>query len=144
MDLPIGSIILFDGATLPAGWYDCDGSTHSGIATPNLISKFPKGVPSGGTLGAAGGASTHTHANANTGETSHGHGAKNATTSQPSGDVGVWGQQGSGAYQSVSHTHTITINAVASGSPHAHAMPTTDAASSLPPNIRLRYIMRCE
>lgn len=144
MDLPIGSIIMFDGVTLPVGWYDCDGTTHNGLVTPNLIGKFPKGVPSGGTLGSTGGGSTHTHTNANTGDASHGHGAKNATTSQPSGDISTWAWAGYNEFVSASHTHTVSIGAVASGNPHSHTVPNTDPASSLPPYIRLRYIMRCE
>ena len=68
-DLPVGSIVMFDGVTPPTGWYNCDGSTHSGIVTPNLIGRFPKGVPSGGTLGETGGSDTHDHSNLDTGHT---------------------------------------------------------------------------
>ena len=143
MDFPVRSIVLFDGATLPVGWYDCDGTAHNNITTPNLLGKFPKGVPSGGTLGATG-TGIHTHTNVNTGEASHGHAGKNVTTSQPSGDISTWAWAGYNQYVSASHNHTVSISAVASGSPHSHTMPNAEPATSLPPNIRLRYIMRCE
>lgn len=142
-DLPIGSIIMFDGSTLPAGWFDCDGSTHGGIETPNLIGKFPMGVPSGGTLGAVGGASTHDHANLDTGLQTHGHAATNANTGTSSGSVGgIWG--GTSYYGLAAHQHAVSIGAVSEQASHKHTMPNTDSASLLPPNISLRYIMRCE
>lgn len=142
-DLPIGSIIMFDGATLPAGWFDCDGSTHGGIETPNLIGKFPMGVPSGGTLGAFGGAATHVHTNLDTGYQTHGHAATSANTGVSSGSVGgIWA--GSSYYGLAEHQHTVSIGAVSESTSHKHTVPDTVEASSLPPNISLRYIMRCE
>lgn len=145
MELPIGSIILFDGSLLPFGWYDCNGTTHNGIVTPNLVGAFPKGVPAGGSLGMTGGALTHSHTNQDTAAETHGHGAKSAASGSPSGgDIsGIKNATGSNPVVG-SHTHTITINAVSNQASHAHTVPTTEPASSLPPNITLRYIMRCE
>jgi microcystin-dependent protein len=143
-DLPIGSIVMFDGANPPVGWYDCDGSTHSGITTPNLIGRFPKGVPSGGTLGATGGSSTHTHTNLDTGYQTHGHAAASANSSVGSTpSVGnIWGGS---TYSGVGqHQHLLSISALSSQDSHKHTVPNTASSSSLPPYIRLRYIMRCE
>ena len=143
-DLPIGSIVMFSGTTPPVGWYDCDGSTHSGVVTPNLIGRFPKGVPSGGTLGATGGSSTHTHTNLDTGLQTHGHAQVSGTTVTASGTTvsEIWG---GGTTSGVgSHTHPITIAALTNQNSHKHTTPNTAAGSSMPPYIRLRYIMRCE
>ena len=145
MDLPIGSIIMFDGATLPVGWYDCDGTPHNGITTPNLINSFPRGASTGGSHGVSDGNATHTHTNVDTGNATHGHGSKSITTSGANETVPTWGWAGVwNHFTSGSHTHSVTINAVSGEVSHSHTIPTTEPASSLPPNISLRYIMRCE
>ena len=43
---PIGSIIMWAGnrVTLPSNWKFCDGNTHNGITTPNLVGKFILGA----------------------------------------------------------------------------------------------------
>ena len=43
---PIGSIIMWSGnrVTLPSNWKFCDGNTHNGITTPNLVGKFILGA----------------------------------------------------------------------------------------------------
>jgi hypothetical protein len=38
--IPIGGIIMWSGAIIPTGWAFCDGTTVSGIVTPNLTNKF--------------------------------------------------------------------------------------------------------
>jgi len=143
-DLPIGAIIMFDGITPPVGWYDCDGSTHSGVVTPNLIGRFPKGVPSGGTLGATGGSATHSHTNLDSGYQTHGHAATSANSGAASGSsVGnIW--SGSTYTGVKEHQHLLSIAALTNQNSHNHPVPNTASGSSLPPYIRLRYIMRCE
>lgn len=143
-DLPIGSIVMFSGTTPPAGWYDCDGASHSGVVTPNLIGKFPTSVPSGGTLGATGGSDTHIHTNLDTGYQTHGHAQVSGTTVTASGTTvsEIWGGDTTSGVGS--HTHPITIAALTNQDSHKHTMPNTAAGTSLPPYIRLRYIMRCE
>lgn len=142
MDLPIGSIVLFKNSTLPAGWYDCDGGTYGGVVTPNLIGAFPKGVPAAGTLGTTGGAATHVHTNSDTGNATHGHGAQSVNSGGSGNAVGNISSSASNGVNA--HVHSISEGAVSSLASHAHTVPDTDAASSLPPNISLRYIMRCE
>ena len=143
-DLPVGSIVMFDGVTPPTGWYNCDGSTHSGIVTPNLIGRFPKGVPSGGTLGETGGSDTHDHSNLDTGYATHGHGAVSGNSGGADGTTvsGVWAGS---TYSGVAgHRHLLSVAALSNQNSHKHTTPNTAAGSSMPPYIRLRYIMRCE
>ena len=144
MDLPIGSIVMFTGNGMSVGWYVCDGGTYAGIVTPNLVGAFPKGVPAAGTLGVTGGATTHVHTNSNTGYADHGHAATSANTGGFDGNPvsDIWAG-GSDAGVNT-HTHPISEGAVSGQASHAHTVPNTDAASSLPPNISLRYFMRCE
>lgn len=143
--LPIGSIVLFDGATPPAGWYDCDGSTQNGLVTPNLIGAFPRGVlASGGSLGATGGATTHSHTNSASGYTAHGHAASGSNSGVSSGTTvgNIWGGN---TYTGVAgHQHFTSSPALSSQANHQHTIPGTDTATSMPPYIRLRYIIRCE
>lgn len=144
-ELPIGSIIMFDGATPPVGWYDCDGNTYAGVQTPNLVGSFPLGVPaSGGSLGATGGASTHVHTNVNTGSNTHGHAGTSANSGNRNAQIdGLW--ESANTYDTVdNHNHLISMTAITGAESHAHTVPNTDAATSMPPYIRLRYIMRCE
>ena len=44
--LPIGAIMLWKGndGDVPEGWYVCDGTTHAGLTTPNLIERFVIGA----------------------------------------------------------------------------------------------------
>jgi len=144
MDLPIGTIVMFDGANLPAGWFDCDGAEHNGATTPNLIDAFPRGVlASGGSLGASSGSATHSHTNVNAGNAVHGHASASGNTGGASSLIGnLW--SGNDHPVVAGHFHLITAAALSDQENHAHTVPNTNAASSLPPNIRLRYIMRCE
>jgi hypothetical protein len=52
-----GDIIMFAGATAPAGWAICDGSS----GTPDLRSDFVVGANAAGNVGATAGSATHTH-----------------------------------------------------------------------------------
>lgn len=143
-ELPIGSIIMFDGSSLPVGWYDCDGGSYAGVQTPNLVGAFPLGVlASGGSLGATGGASTHTHTNLATGNATHGHNAASGNSGSASGTTiaKIWDGAAIGL---AGHNHLLSVGAVSNAESHSHTMPNTDAATSMPPYIRLRYIMRCE
>jgi microcystin-dependent protein len=57
--IPIGGIIMWSGsaASIPDGWALCDGGTHEGRTTPNLLDRFIVGAgdtyPYGHTGGAA-------------------------------------------------------------------------------------------
>ena len=101
---PVGSIVMYSGATPPSGWLMCNGASVSktaysslfaivgssfGSATstnfilPNLQSKFPKGKDSGDNLGDTGGTTSQTPTGTNSAQTFTG----NAFT--PSGSVSV-------------------------------------------------------
>jgi microcystin-dependent protein len=126
---PVGSIVMFSGATPPSGWLLCDGASVSktsyaslfaivgssfGSATstnfilPNLQSKFPKGKDSGDNLGDTGGTTSQTPTGTNSAPTFTG----NAFT--PTGSVSVTG--------SVAN-HTLTASQIPD---HAHNLYVTD------------------
>jgi hypothetical protein len=51
-----------NSATPPAGWAKCDGGTVNGVATPNFLGKYLRGIPNTGTNpGAVSGSNTHSH-----------------------------------------------------------------------------------
>ena len=58
--IPIGGIIMWSGTTVPTGWVICDGGTHSGIPTPDLVSRVPVGANAANTN--VGGESTSSYA----------------------------------------------------------------------------------
>lgn len=63
--MPIGGIIMWTGATIPAGWALCTGQTVArsdgagNITTPNLYDRFIVGAGNAYALNAAGGAATY-------------------------------------------------------------------------------------
>ena len=66
--IPAGIISLWSGsvASIPAGWGLCDGSTYTKVAggsivSPNLVDVFIRGAGSLSTIGATGGATSHSH-----------------------------------------------------------------------------------
>ena len=72
--VPIGCILMWSGEErdIPDGWALCDGKTHNGKMTPNLLGRFIVGAGNSYLVGATGGADTvkltkrqmpnHTHA----------------------------------------------------------------------------------
>lgn len=114
--MPSGMICMWSGsaASIPAGWYLCDGNN----STPNLINRFIVAATGTYAPGATGGSATHGH-----------------TYSGTSSGISNWNFQtkGSPSYQDESagnpdHNHTI------SGS--------TSTDSVLPPYYALCYVMK--
>lgn len=105
---PSGACVFWLGAVadIPAGW---------SIAT-ELEGRFPRGMASGGTPGATGGAATHTH----TGDTSN--------SGAHTHSIGVSGKYGAGAL------FASDASGTGSGGGHTHTLNVT-AASSLPPYV---------
>lgn len=73
---PKGAIIMWSGATLPAGWGLCDGTVQSGTATPDLRNKFILGSTVLADSGTTGGSNTVTSGPGG----AHNHGLTGATT----------------------------------------------------------------
>jgi len=139
---PVNAIVAYSGgsATLPSGWYVCNGGTISGTVLPDLRSKFIYGASIDGDLAATGGTASHTHTGGNTSTTgSHSH-SVSATTGGPSATTGV--SAGSGATSATaSHTHNVNASTQSSGS-HSHTVGTSGSGSNLPPYVKLYYITR--
>jgi len=136
-DLPSGTVMLWLGsaASIPAGWQ----------AYTAANGKFIRGVPVDGTVGATGGAETHTH---NTGTISAGgahghpeiaiiHGGTGVST-----DHAVTGT-GYGIYGAAPHDHdgTIELQSVADHE-HTNSSTNTGSANQLPPYKKGIFIIK--
>ena len=139
---PINAIVAYSGgsATLPSGWYVCNGGTIGGTVLPDLRSKFIYGASVDGDLADTGGATTHTHTSGSTStDGSHTH-TVSATTGGPSSTYGV-ASGAAGAVASSSHTHSLSASTQSNGS-HSHTVGTSGSGSNLPPYVKLYYITR--
>lgn len=58
--VPSGVIVMWSGASIPAGWALCDGGVHNGVQTPDLRDMFIVGAGSSYSIGATGGEASHT------------------------------------------------------------------------------------
>jgi microcystin-dependent protein len=130
-----GSIMLFSGTVIPAGWGICDGSTYpradgSGeIVSPDLRDRVPVGASDGHPVGSKFGATTRTANTTAAGE--HTHGVTIPAHSHSvslSGSTGSAGDQlntttqttyaGGGSQQAIrtaalqggGHTHSVTLS----------------------------------
>jgi len=144
--IPLGSILMWKGTTIPDGWSLCNGDN----GTPNLSDKFILGKGSK-TIGSTGGSATvaltvdqlpaHSHSAyiANAGTHAHDFPGYNANFKH-SGDATESELKNTGnpmnpsprTYNAGDHNHTITINNTGSGAAH----------ENMPPYYVLAYIMR--
>ena len=158
--VPSGAILMWSGtiATIPTGWYLCDGTN----GTPNLTNKFIIGADAddgGAAKTSITGSATQTGGSKDAIVVEHSHGLSAATTStttsltgtfrgskpiSSSGIVSSAGGQSGGADVSQSTAGTYTINAN-----HNHTLSgNTDSAGSsgtnanLSPYFALAYIMK--
>lgn len=139
---PVNAIVAYSGgsATLPSGWYVCNGGTIGGTVLPDLRSKFIYGASVDGDLAATGGTVDHTHTSGATSTSgSHVH-SVSATTSGPSATYNALSGGASGA-ATASHTHSINASTQSGGS-HSHTVGTSGSADNLPPYVKLYYITR--
>jgi hypothetical protein len=133
---PVGGIVAFakPAAQIPTGWVVCDGTN----GTPDLRGAFIYGAADDTDLLDTGGTLTHTHTNPNTNSAgSHTHSA-GGKTGGPSGQASA--ASGAANVASAGHTHNISFT-TASGGTHTHTVGDTAAASTLPPYVKLYFIM---
>ncbi len=57
--VPIGTIVMWSGGTVPDGWALCNGQTVNGVTTPDLRNRFIVGAGDEYSIGNAGGEKTH-------------------------------------------------------------------------------------
>lgn len=139
--LPIGGILMWDNpiAGRPNGCLICDGAN----STPDLRNQFVYGAASDGDVNSAGGAETHVHANAATGGAgSHNHSLSVGTGGAPS-NQNVSGYTAGTTVAAGGHTHDISGTSDSDAN-HTHIIGNTNTASSLPPYLKLYFVMRTE
>lgn len=142
---PPGTIIMWSGNTVPAGWLLCDGTNN----TPNLRDQFVKGATTLGVYASGLGSSTHSHTmDAHAHSMSHTHTMNHTHTSNshthsvdpPNTTSSSYGTNetlfGDGGLSLIgSHSHTVDIASFTSGgttpSTSSDASATTTGASSL-------------
>lgn len=115
IEAPMGTIVAWYATegTVPDGWSICDGTN----GTPDLRNKFLQGVGSIADIGDGGGSATHTHSATSSPHGRPGDPNTSASTSLGSDDIWV---------SLVPHTHQVSVG----------------AASNLPPNFKVIYIMK--
>lgn len=158
--VPSGVILMWSGtiATIPSGWYLCDGTN----GTPNLTNKFIIGADAddgGAAKTSITGSATQTGGSKDAIVVEHSHGLSAATTStttsltgtfkagKPNGATGIVsgvfgqadggdGSQATGALYTINanHNHTLSGNTDSAGSSGTNA--------NLSPYFALAYIMK--
>jgi len=132
--VPVGSILMWNGGTVPDGWALCDGSN----GTPNLIDKFIKASTVTGTTGGSADIPVVSHGHTGTSSTTGDH---SHTVSSPtySGNLSPAGGSGHTFYDGVKttstdgdHSHTITVDATG----------VSGVGKNIPPFYTLMYIMK--
>lgn len=134
-----GVIIIWSGnlASIPTGWALCDGTSP----TPDLRTYFVYGAASDLEMLDSGGSATHTHTSpsTNSGGAAHTH-TFSGTTGGPSATSTIL--TGALTRGSSAHTHSYSGTTGSGGAAHTHTVSNTGSTNSLPPYIRLYYIMK--
>lgn len=140
--LPVGSILLWSGGTLPTGWQACDGTNE----VPDLRDKFVIGSGSSYNTGQIGGSSTttlttssmptHSHTITSANSTDHLHTGTVSQINQHTHDFinRAVGQAGTHTHNAnvtsaTNDSHTHTAQAAAAGNQHTHVGTTNQAGS---------------
>lgn len=158
--VPIGTIVMWNSASIPTGWAVCDGTAVGNIQTPDLRSRFVVGSGTGSglttrTIGQTGGEQTHaltvaemaSHGHSGSGSATSGGGHDHTYNSGAGSDWGIRnGGLGSGEIGRQNranttssdgwHSHTIypSIGSTGSGT----------AVATIPVFYALTYIMRVQ
>lgn len=133
---PKGLIGMWLGslATIPAGWFLCDG-THG---TPNLTDKFIKIVNTSGDLGSTAGSETHTHTGVSHNHTSTGTHTHTGSTGGPKSTRSA--DSGGEGYSISTHTHTL-LSVSSTAATYANTNLDSGAAvDNQPPYRTVAYI----
>ena len=172
---PAGAMMAFGGAFPPTGWLLCDGSavsrstyaalfaaigtTYGGgdgsttFNVPELRQKFLRGKGSSDTLGAAGGAATHTHAAhgalSHSGAAVADHAALTHAGAAVTAHSTATSKFGTAAGTVVTTaTHTVTQPAQHAAQSHtvtqpsAHTAQAHDTPNSEPPYVNVNWIIK--
>ncbi len=137
--LPIGGIVMWDDAIAdaPGGFAICNGSG----GTIDLRDKFVYGASADGDVGDTGGATTHTHTNADSGAAgTHTH-SLSGTSGGGGSTNNVSGFSGGETVSKGGHTHSLSGTSDADAD-HSHTLSATGSGSSLPPYLMLYFIQR--
>ena len=139
MDLPIGTIIMWDGGQIPAGWVLCDGDNGT-IETRGV---FIRCASADADLADTGGGMSHFHTNTNTStRANHNHGGSmKGSDASSSSSVSVTVGSGVSAAQ-VGHSHGDPIVYIGSAGSHSHTVPNTKSESNLPKSVQRAFIMK--
>lgn len=120
--LPSGSIVMWSGTTIPAGWAICDGQN----GTPDLRGRFVMGSSAAHAIGSSGGSETHTITVAELPAHNHIVSGVNLTAD------GNGGSLFSGGEDSISASNSIETSSTGNGA----------EMNILPPYYTLAYIMK--
>lgn len=137
-DLPVGAIVAKSDDEIPKNWQLADGTN----GTLDLRNRFVYGAEADDDVGDTGGATEHTHTNANTSDGgAHSHSA--LTTAAAASDA-VTAETGSDPlFRQVAqsfHVHnnvTVAFDAIAN---HTHSLADLDNATNVPRHIKLYFI----
>lgn len=149
--MPVGSIIMWYGQTLPTNWIYCNGqtllkknypelfnvimgasSTATEFTIPDLRDRFPLGASSETAIGNKGGESTHVLTTAEMPSHTHGWSMKYGTSN---GTALPWGSSGwSGTWANTDSIQypPLVIDSAGSGTAH----------NNMPPYVAVYYIMK--
>ena len=124
--MPTGGIIMWSGAiaSIPSGWYLCDGNN----GTPNLQDRFIVGAGSGYSVGVTGGASSVTLTSAQSGLPIHGH---TMSVNGSDGNTRVRGGGSGTQYSPIS----LGVN-------NSSPMDASEGHENRPPYFALAYILK--
>lgn len=133
--IPTGMIVMWYGsiASIPTGWYLCNGQTANGVVTPDLRSRFIVGAGSTYAVAATGGSAdaivpAHSHTITDPGHT-HTYGS---SLNWGSDQQSAFDARNTGSFTTTSATTGISINST--------GVSVTNA--NLPPYYALAYIMK--
>lgn len=134
-EVPVGTIVMWEGTSAPSGWSFCDGSG----GTPDLRNKFVVGAGSTYSVGATGGEDTNSlSAHSHTGAASHAHSASGSVAAGAAASINT----GTGTNMAAStHTHSASVS-LASGSTSSGNNSVGLSMDNRPPYYTVAFIVK--